>query len=87
MTPARISPTIAGCPIRLKISSPIFAASRTTKRSVTTAATSVVAARGRASSGEMPVAIEIGGLSGSSNYAPTSLPGSPDGEAIARFAG
>ena len=45
-TPPRISPTIAGCPIRLKTSSPSFAASRTRKRSVRTEAVSP-AARGR----------------------------------------
>jgi hypothetical protein len=46
MTPPRISPTIAGWPIRLKTSSPSLAARRTTKRSVRTPAASLVAARG-----------------------------------------
>ena len=42
-TPPRISPTIAGCPIRLKTSSPSLAASRTRKRSVRTPAASAAA--------------------------------------------
>jgi hypothetical protein len=46
-SPPRISPTIAGCPIRLKTSSPSLAATRTRKRSVRTPAVSLAEAIGR----------------------------------------
>jgi hypothetical protein len=57
--PPRISPTIAGCPIRLKTSSPSLAASRTRKRSVRTPAVSV-AASGREASGSIAAGYALG---------------------------
>jgi hypothetical protein len=74
MTPARISPMIDGWPIRLKTSSPTLAARRMTKRSVTTSATSVLAAIG--SRGKT--------FQGRRSCLPTSLPGSPGIQAIER---
>src|SRR5687767_10905340 len=54
ITPARISPTSAGCPRRLKTSSPSFAASSTTNSATRTSATPVAAANGT-SAGREPL--------------------------------